>query len=222
MQFDINNLTVEATEAVALFPTYVWCIQLKREDYQLINEKVKNKLMDLIADKPRLNSGEKWQSEQDLHTLEEFQDLNVFIHGAVKAVLGHLKVIYENYEITGCWANISAPHAQHEAHFHPNNYLSGVYYVQTQEGADNITFIDPRKEAHLISPQTVEDTPQNTGKMRLRVTDGSLVIFPAWLIHSVQPNMSDKERISVSFNIMFTSFSESVSKPKWQGNVQSR
>ena len=31
--------------------------------------------------------------------------------------------------ITGCWANINPPAAYHPTHNHPNNYLSGVYYV---------------------------------------------------------------------------------------------
>lgn len=217
---DINNLTVEKTEIVPLFPTYVWCTQLKREDYQPINEKIKVKLTELMADKPRLQPGEKRQTEQELHTLDEFQDLNAFIYASVQAILDYLKIIYDDFEITGCWANISATHAPHKAHFHPNNYLSGVYYVQTQEGADTITFLDPRKESRIIAPRTIEDTPQNTDKMHLRVRDGLLIIFPAWLSHSVEPNMSDKERISVSFNIMFSSFSEKMAKPIWQGSIK--
>jgi Putative 2OG-Fe(II) oxygenase len=26
-------------------------------------------------------------------------------------------------------------------------------------------------------------------------------IFPSWLMHGVEPNMSDRDRVSVSFNI---------------------
>jgi len=31
---------------------------------------------------------------------------------------------------------------------------------------------------------------------------GRLIMFPAWLVHCVDPNMSDELRISVSFNFM--------------------
>lgn len=219
---ETSNLTVEASEIVPLFPTYVWCTQLKQQDYEVINEKIKNKLTELTAGNPKLKPGEKWQTEQELHTLKEFKELTAFIHASAQAVLDYMKIAYDNFEITGCWANISAIDAQHVAHFHPNNYLSGVYYVQTQEGADTITFLDPRLQAHLIAPQTTEETPANTGKMRLRVRDGSLVIFPAWLTHAVDPNMSDKERVSVSFNIMFSSFSETIAKPIWDGNLKGK
>ncbi|MGH8628692.1 MAG: putative 2OG-Fe(II) oxygenase [Gammaproteobacteria bacterium] len=40
---------------------------------------------------------------------------------------------------TGCWANVNGIGASHGVHTHPNNFLSGVYYVQTQAGADTIT-----------------------------------------------------------------------------------
>jgi hypothetical protein len=41
-------------------------------------------------------------------------------------------------------------------------------------------------------------------------------VFPAYLQHSVDASASDEERISISFNIMFSSFTEHLSKPLWQ------
>ena len=48
-----------------------------------------------------------------------------------------------------------------------------------------------------------------------KVSNGSLLIFPAYLQHSVDPNMNGEERISVSFNLMFSMFAENLSKPLW-------
>jgi hypothetical protein len=42
-----------------------------------------------------------------------------------------------------------------------------------------------------------------------------MLVFPAYLQHSVDPNAGDQERISISFNIMFSSFTENLSKPLW-------
>jgi hypothetical protein len=42
-----------------------------------------------------------------------------------------------------------------------------------------------------------------------------LLVFPAYLQHSVDANASPAERISVSFNIMFCDFTENLSKPLW-------
>ena len=49
----------------------------------------------------------------------------------------------------------------------------------------------------------------------VRVQEGTLLVFPSWLHHSVNPNASDGLRISVSFNLMFQGFSEAVSPPMW-------
>jgi ectoine hydroxylase-related dioxygenase (phytanoyl-CoA dioxygenase family) len=47
------------------------------------------------------------------------------------------------------------------------------------------------------------------------VRDGTLLLFPSYLAHSVDANTSEEERISVSFNVMFSSFAERLSKPLW-------
>jgi ectoine hydroxylase-related dioxygenase (phytanoyl-CoA dioxygenase family) len=60
-----------------------------------------------------------------------------------------------------------------------------------------------------------ELTAENTDQVVVKVTDGTLLIFPAWLPHSVDANRSESERISISFNIMFSSFTESMSGPLW-------
>ena len=45
------------------------------------------------------------------------------------------------FEITGCWATVLAKGAVHKVHSHPNNFLSGVYYVRTRPGADTINLV---------------------------------------------------------------------------------
>ena len=52
-------------------------------------------------------------------------------------------------EITGCWVNILAAGGAHKRHAHPNNFLSGVYYVRTGPGSDAINFHDPRVQTAL-------------------------------------------------------------------------
>jgi ectoine hydroxylase-related dioxygenase (phytanoyl-CoA dioxygenase family) len=49
----------------------------------------------------------------------------------------------------------------------------------------------------------------------VRVKNGTLLVFPSYLQHSVDANTSEKERISISFNIMFSAFTENLSKPLW-------
>ncbi len=216
---DKKQLAVESREILPLFPTSVWKLRLKPEDAERVNNSIKKKLNELTAGKPRLSPGKTWQTEQQLHRFKEFEELIALIHGTVKGVLDFLQVIYDSFEITGCWANINATGARHRAHAHPNNYLSGVYYVQTQKGANTITFDDPRPQNYIMLPHFKKYTAENSRSVTLDVQDGTLLVFPAWFLHSVGRNGSDKERISVSFNIMFPSYTETMSAPKWQWTI---
>jgi uncharacterized protein (TIGR02466 family) len=212
--------TVDSTEIVPLFPTLVWKMQLSRDTYEPINEKIKAKLMALARATPDLAPNGKLQTDQTLHQLPEFDELSDIINGAATGVLDFLKIIYESLEITGCWANISPPGDGHRPHTHPNNYLSGVYYVQTQAGADTISFDDPRPQTNIIAPATAEITDENAGQIHITSRDGLLILFPSWLQHQVPQNKSQRNRISIAFNVMFSQFGETMSQPKWQGNLK--
>ncbi len=130
-------------------------------------------------------------------------------------VLEFIKISGDAFEITGFWANINATGAGHKIHSHPNNFLSGVYYVETHEGGDTINFHDPRAQASIIRPPVTDLTAENTDQVVVKVKNGDLLVFPSWLPHSVDPNGSGKPRISISFNVMFSSFAERMSKPLW-------
>ena len=105
--------------------------------------------------------------------------------------------------------------AAHPIHGHPNNFLSGVYYLRTHEGANTVNFHDPRSQTGIIRPSVTELTAENTDQVVVKVSDGTLLMFPSWLPHSVDASGSDETRISVSFNIMFSAYAEKMSKPLW-------
>ena len=42
-----------------------------------------------------------------------------------------------------------------------------------------------------------------------------LLVFPAWLPHSVDANASERPRVSVSSNLMFSSYAERLGSPLW-------
>jgi uncharacterized protein (TIGR02466 family) len=81
--------------------------------------------------------------------------------------------------------------------------------------SDSINFHDPRNQAAVIRPPVVELTAENTDQVVVKVANGTLLMFPSYLEHSVDASMSDDERISISFNVMFSSFTENLSKPLW-------
>jgi uncharacterized protein (TIGR02466 family) len=206
---------IEGSDILSIFPTFVWKIQSTPEFYEKVNTKILKALNRMNPDLANISLGDSWQSNLQLHKHEEFIDLVPRIHTTAKTVLRFLKVSYDAVEITGCWANINSTVASHAIHSHPNNFLSGVYYVQTQARADTINFHDPRPQTGIIRPPVTELTTQNTDQVVVNVSTGTLLMFPAYLEHSVSRNESDKLRISISFNLMFSLFAENLSKPLW-------
>lgn len=205
----------EAPEVIRLFPTFVWKCQLRPEVYRPVNESLLKHLEEIRRDLPPLDRGAAWQSGHGLHELEQFRALMSCIGEAVDAVLAFLRIESRDVAITGCWANVNAPGAVHRMHAHPNNFLSGVYYAQVQDGADTINFHDPRTQVAIIRPPVTELTAYNTDQVVVKVGVGTLVVFPAWLPHSVDANRSERVRISISFNAMFAAFAETMGHPIW-------
>ncbi|MGH8224048.1 MAG: 2OG-Fe(II) oxygenase family protein [Woeseiaceae bacterium] len=206
---------MEASDVLSVFPTLVWKIQLAPRSRQRINSDVLRDLDEINGDIGGIPPGSSWQSRQDLHRRERFADLVSCIHGTAQTVLRFLKVGYDAIEITGCWANINTPGAAHGMHSHPNNYLSGIYYVRTHPGADTVNFHDPRPQSGIIRPPVTELTSQNTDQVVVLVSDGTLLMFPSYLPHSVAANESESPRISVSFNMMFSRYAEELGRPQW-------
>ena len=210
---------MEVSDVLSIFPTCVWKIQLTSGFRQKVNAKILQVINEINPDMAEISPGGSWQSGQDLHNREQLVDLISCIDSTAQTILQFLKVGYDTIEITGCWANINASGASHAIHCHPNNFLSGIYYVHTHPGADSVNFHDPRPQTSIIRPPVTELTSQNTDQVVVTVSDGMLLMFPSYLAHSVAPNESDKLRISISFNMMFSLYTERLSKPLWGSTV---
>ena len=204
-----------STSAHALFPAMVWEFQLKSEAHGPIDGALERVLSELRASLASLARGKGWQSGHGLHRRSELKELVSAVEGAAGAVLRFLKIGAGELEITGCWANVLPPGAAHPMHQHPNNYLSGIYYLRTPPSADTVNFHDPRPQAAVVRPPVTELTRENTDQVVFRVRPGLLLLFPAWLPHSVSENTGQEERISISFNLMFKRYAEELGQPLW-------
>ena len=200
---------------VSIFPTCFWLHDLKPQDYEPINAAIIPRINALIEPRAETISGGVWQTHHDLHHLPEFARLVAFMRTAATGTIDYLKIAHTDFIITGCWANVSPPGTLRTRHMHPNNFLSGVYYAQTPRETDGLVFYDPRQQPYMISPRVTRYTELTGSEVKLDVRPGRLVVFPSWLEHAVQTTGGGDDRISVSFNVNFTEFSEKVSPPKW-------
>jgi hypothetical protein len=78
---------------------------------------------------PALDPGRAWQASQELHKFPGLGMLVVCVEETVRTVLRFLHVGYDAFEVTACWANVSAPGASHAVHMHPNNYVGTDHFL---------------------------------------------------------------------------------------------
>lgn len=205
-----------------LFPTPIWVADLEAKLAARLNAELKATIYALTEPRPPIPFGSTWQTDPMLHQMDQFQEFVGLARSAGLAALRFLDIKHQRFEITGCWANINPPGGLNSAHTHPNNFLSGVYYVSLPDGAGQIAFGDPRPQAYGILPKTNNWNKYVGNEIKLEVKEGRLVLFPAWLSHSVPVNRSTQERVSISFNIMFTDFTNAMSRPLWTGTAPTK
>lgn len=99
------------------------------------------------------------------------------------------------------WINILPEGGIHSAHIHPHSVISGTTYVAMPNDTSAIKFEDPRLAMMMAAPARQPDARE---EMRAFVyvapKVGDVLLWESWLRHEVPMNMSQDDRISVSFN----------------------
>ena len=116
-------------------------------------------------------------------------------------------IAYNNYKIknkldlNNFWFNINRYKDFNLEHDHPGSILSGVYYVKTPKNSGDLIFKN-NNNRHFYLPDEclIEYNTLNNSSYFLPPQENCLHIFPSWLMHYVEPNLSNEERISFSFN----------------------
>lgn len=188
-----KNRTIEAA-----FPSGIW--QQDVEGAETLNEELRGHIA-AIPNKVWIEN--VWQSEDTLHQRTEFDGFCELALAACHDVLKFMKMDYEDVVLTGCWANMYRKSGIGPHHTHPNNYLSGVYYVDAPADSGQLKFVDPRPQAGMISPQPREFTNFNSGSLFIEAKEGKMVVFHSWLPHAVMANKTSEVRTSIAFNAMF-------------------
>ena len=128
----------------------------------------------------------KFHTDDKLHNMSYYADLRDAVLVANKDYVKKLGYHYKHLEITGMWANYLYEGDAHPPHTHSNNFLSGVYYLEAQDGAAPIQFYDPRPQANVLRPRNKANW-QNCSMIQFDAIKGVGYIFPSWLQHWVPP-----------------------------------
>ncbi len=131
-----------------------------------------------------------------------------FIQRTNNLTIEQIKNLRFNHE---SWYHVARRGGYFQAHTHPNHSWSMVFCVNPGDKTGNdfesgkLLFIDPRFNASMyLDPannQMKRDYSFNG--MKLTPKKGSLIIFPSYLQHSVEPYIGKEYRITVAANFRF-------------------
>lgn len=217
LQNSIGDLSQDSFAREMYFPTMVFNIVCA--EFESLNEYL---LQLIYSERDRDQEGIErsnfkglggWHSHNHLHNEPAYKPLTDRIHQAgqrISSELGYAKSKY--LKIGTMWSIINPPGSSNKVHIHPGCHWSGVYYIHAPDNAGDIEFTDPRT-ANVMDQLSFEPkqkrAKENWTKVRFTPTAGRMLLFPSWLYHGVDPNLSDKtgrdgDRVIISFNLSQT------------------
>lgn len=110
--------------------------------------------------------------------------------------LGDRKLVLEDI-----WINILPEGGIHTSHIHPHSVISGTTYVAMPDGASALKLEDPRLPMMMAAPTRKKDARDELKAFYyVKPEVGDVLLWESWLRHEVPMNMSEDDRVSVSFN----------------------
>ena len=187
-----------------VFSTPIWTMLI--DDYESINAEMLDYIKSLQVEDPKGEFKSNvfgWHSKPfDLKHASVLNFFNKIQKNLNKAIidLGWNNPANE-FKITSSWSIINKKGSSNNRHIHSDNYISAAYYVKAPEGCGDINFYDPREAKVIRKPKGIDGNSLSADVVNIKPKEGILVLFPSYLYHSVEENMSDNERIVISFNL---------------------
>ena len=181
-------------DLISLFATPLWVFKI--EDPRFLNKKL------------QMDSTQYTIHNWDFLELpgEGIAELKDFVYNAAIQVAKERHWQYTNLQVRSR-QNPMFPGDYDSPHHHPESDLLGIYYVKTPNNCGDIQFLDSRGSVatRWQDPLIKNDGAFRSARTFYKITpeSGTLLLFPSYLIHSVEPNKSDDVRISIVFEFKF-------------------
>tara|TARA_A100001391_G_scaffold201302_2_gene187985 strand:+ start:659 stop:1273 length:615 start_codon:yes stop_codon:yes gene_type:complete len=183
-----------------LFPTPLWQVQIKGVDNDAIKKYVYN-LRDTTEGVVISNRG-GWHSKDILEPIPEalenlFSNFQSFVNQYCAQITGLNQLKIGNF-----WFNINSKYDYNRTHDHQNSILSAVYYIDAE--GDNIgSFVAERDDSAEFFLGTYKNiSPFTSTSFSIIPLTGFAFIMPSWVLHSVEQNFEDRDRISLAVNFI--------------------
>lgn len=100
------------------------------------------------------------------------------------------------------WININRYKDSNLFHTHPFSKISGVFYINVPKNCGDLIFKNPYQiDTYLLKHKIHSYNQYNSQEWHITPEENVLYLFPSWIEHRVGINLSNEERISISFNL---------------------
>jgi len=161
-------------------------------------------------------AGQQWCEENDYPGYTSYASLTdlpwrfPIFKDIVKALDKHIAAFAKDLEfdlgsgklvLEDIWINILPAGGTHASHIHPHSVISGTTYVAMPEGASALKLEDPRLAMMMAAPTRIKSARRELQPfIYVKPEIGEVLLWESWLRHEVPMNLSEDDRISVSFN----------------------
>ncbi len=173
------------------------------EDFLPVKQEWKDRILNLEYERTHINNSD---ISKDRYILEDIKDLKKEIELHNERYVRHFLDVKNNIDfyMTNSWSNKHGHKERSQVHYHGNSLISGVYYPILPKDSGDIMFHKSETYTnlfhHTIRFEFNEPNNVNSENYIVNLKEGSIVLFPSHLNHSVLENKTNEDRYSIAFN----------------------
>ena len=187
-----------------IFPSYL-CVKKFELDNQIqILQNIKNIHEEFVkSDTLNVETVYSQNASASLVDEEDFAEvknkLELFLCDIFENFFNFVDV---NPYISDMWTTCIKPKEQGQSHYHSNSLMSGVWYPFDTDYSE-IVFYNPNNDKNSLNlaANTREFNSLNSTSFTYNPKKNDLILFPSYLTHQVQQNLSSSVRYSLAFNV---------------------
>ena len=121
----------------------------------------------------------------------------------MNAVRYYLKTVFHysgKFKMGNSWLTKTLPNCESQLHMHRNQWISACYYPFGSKGI-SISFVRGNPATFIDVDYDDYESIYSCDEFKFYPKENTLIIFPSYLLHKINKNLSKKDRYSLAFNI---------------------
>ena len=182
--------------SIKIFPDPVWKGTFPGRIDKILSKADNFKSDKNVTTKKLAGHTQKYNTKDYPHDWPELDEFNQWFSKGFQTVWQDWDLKLEPYQDLRfkSWINYNSKNDYLLEHTHPNDVMTVVFYLQKKKNTGNLQVLNPMMYHWQNNPDTKfwKTIPAETS---------DVIIIPGWMMHKVEINDSDEERISMTINV---------------------